>query len=127
MCRNFPNDANRIATFEGRSFNKQQLKRTLANRQTVNRDWVIYSPSQKSMFCFVTAHENSKNYVLNELAYKQRAKDTYALTIDSRITIYTEIEKKYWRSILERVVAVKKFWNREGYPSAVVDFKTEIF
>lgn len=144
LCRNFPNDANTIATFEGRNFNKQHLKRTLANGQTVDRDWVIYSPSKNSLLCFVCrllrstkssdvfvtpgliqfhniirdlkAYENSKNHVLNELAYKQRAKEIDTLTLDTSITIKTEIEKKYWRSILKRVVAVIKFLGSRGQP-----------
>lgn len=52
LCRNFDLNTKIIAKNQDRTFTAQQLKRTHANGEAVERDWVIYSPSENSIFCF---------------------------------------------------------------------------
>lgn len=59
-------------------------------------------------------HENSKNHILSELAYKNRSKEIGTLTLDTSIALQSEIDKKYWRSVLERVIAVIKHLGSRG-------------
>lgn len=120
------------------------MKRTLANGQVVDRYWMLYSPSQNSIFCFVCRlfgshdttnvfvtiglsnfhnitrdiqqHESSKNHSLNELAYKGRCRESKVHTIDDSILNQSEIEREYWKSILKRIVVVIKFLGSRGLP-----------
>lgn len=120
------------------------MKRTLANGEIVDRNWVLYSPSKNSIFCFVCrlfgtihsndifgtagfcdfhniqrafkAHEQSKIHIENELAYKARSKETNTLTVDTSVLNQTETERQYWKSILKRIVTVIKFLGSRGLP-----------
>lgn len=53
LCRNIDINSKFIAKNQDRAFTVQHLKRTLANDEVVDRNWVIYSPSKNSIFCFV--------------------------------------------------------------------------
>lgn len=118
------------------------MKRILANGEIVQRDWVLYSPSNNSIFCFVCRlfgphaandsfatvgftnfhniirafklHENSKQHGLNELKYKERSKQKNARTLDTCILNQSQMEREYWKSIFQRIVAVIKFLGSRG-------------
>lgn len=117
-CKNFPKNTDTIGKCDGRSFTKQHLQRTLANGQTVDRNWMIYSPSKNTIFCFVCRlfgssessdmfatsglshfhninrdlkmHENSRTHILNELAYKTRSNEIKNLRLDDSFINHSE-------------------------------------
>lgn len=97
------------------------MQRELANKTTVERDWVVFSPSMQSLFCFacrlfgvnlaenevfatkgfndwanshrsIKAHENSQKHKHNYLTYRRRAKQFN--TIESSIESAEEAESK---------------------------------
>lgn len=142
LCRNIDNNSKFIAKNQDRAFTVQHLKRTLANGEVVDRNWVIYSPSKNSIFCFVCRlfgkandaapdifasvglssfyniprdlkrHETSSYHCLNDLAYKARQKESN--TIDACVINQSQIEMDYWRAILKRIVSVIKFLGARG-------------
>lgn len=126
-----------------RHFSVSYLKRTLPNGAVVDRDWAIFSPSLQSVLCFTcklfgtadqnievfrttgfndwkncsrgfAQHENSKNHINNYLAYRTRAKET--TTLDAEFLKQQQIEMKYWREVLRRIVSVIKFLASRGLP-----------
>lgn len=140
MCRNISENTKSIAKIQDRSFHLHHLKRTLANGEVVERNWVLYSPSKNSVYCFMCrlfgssistdsfsttglcnfhnilrdfkAHENSKGHIYSEIAYKERLKQ--ARTLDACILNQSESEKDYWKAILHRIVAVIRFLGSRG-------------
>jgi hypothetical protein len=116
------------------------LRRDLANGTKVDRDWIVYSPSKDSIFCFacrlfgshaetdvfgivgfndwknsarsVKTHEHSKNHIDNYLAYRRRSKQLS--TIESSFVSAEETEMDYWRQILNRIVSTVKFLGARG-------------
>lgn len=146
LCRNIPKNSSIIAKNQGRNFTAQHLKRELANGEVVDRNWVVYSPSKNSIFCFMCRlfqtsasaasdvfatngftdfhntqrafqrHENAKSHALCELTYKTRSKESNTRTLDTSIMNQSEKEMEYWRSILKRIVAVIKFLGSRGLP-----------
>lgn len=125
---------------DDRKFSTKYLKRTLANGSTIDRDWLLYSPSQEAIFCFVCclfapptqndlfisngfndwkhtlraiqSHELSKNHLLNDITYKQRMK--YEISIDTSFENMNQNELTYWRKVLLRIVEVIKFLGSRG-------------
>lgn len=145
-CQNFDVNFKQFPNKENRCFSLNYVKRLLANGNLVDRDWIVYSPSQHAVFCFVcrlfgsginrakeyalvgfndwknasrgfSTHEKSKQHLLNDLAYRTRSKQVNAaVSLDSSFTTQTEIEMEYWRKVLQRVVSVVKFLGRRGLP-----------
>lgn len=98
----------------------------------INREYLIYSPSQGSLcygpcklFCptssqfidsgfsnwkhssqWVEEYENSHAHFDSVLTFKQR--DTEMWTVDNQFKSQVEDEIKYWRAVLHRVVVVIK-------------------
>lgn len=125
---------------DGRQFTTHHLKRTLANGSTIDRDWLLYSPSQKAIFCFtcrlmntpgqnemfssigfndwkhtsraIKHHELSQKHLQNNIDYNQRIKQE--ISIDKSFVNSYEIEKDYWRKVLLRIVEVIKFLGSRG-------------
>lgn len=123
---------------DGRQFSTHYLKRTLTNGSTIDRDWLLYSPSRKSILCFVCclfgtpnepfnssgfndwkhtsraihSHELSKNHLLNDITYKQRMK--HENSIDESFENTDQNEMIYWRKVLLRIVEVIKFLGSRG-------------
>lgn len=140
-CRNFETQFR--ASVTGRRFSTFHLRRELAGGSKVERDWLVFSPSTESIFCFVCRlfgdhssnetsvfatvgfndwkhsgrsikmHEHSKNHLSNYLAYRRRAKQLES--IDDSFKSSVEIEMDYWRHILGRLVSVVKFSDQEDY------------
>lgn len=141
-CQNF--DAQFRASPTGRRFSTFHLQRELANGSKVKRDWIVYSPSKESIFCFVCrlfseqhfndtdifasvgfndwkhsarsikSHEHSKIHQMNYLSFRRRAKQLE--TIENSFKSSIEIEMEYWRGILKRIVSVVKFLGSRGLP-----------
>lgn len=142
LCRNIANNSKIIAKINDRSFTTNHLKRTLANGEQVDRNWVIFSPSKNSIFCFMchlfgtsnTAdlfatdgfvdfrnitrsfkkHENSKYHFTSEMAYKTRSNQLNILTLDTSVSNQSASDMEYWKSILKRIMAVVKFLGARG-------------
>ncbi|XP_050508056.1 zinc finger MYM-type protein 1-like [Diabrotica virgifera virgifera] len=111
---------------------KWLFDRKLANGEIVNRDFLIYSPSLGSLFCGpcklfsststqftengfsdwkhasarIKEHENSHVHYNSVIVYKQRAEA--AGRIDKLLQNQVEEEIRYWKAVLQRVVAVIK-------------------
>lgn len=124
-----------------RYFSAAYAKRNLPNGTTVERDWLIFSPKLGAVLCFVCklfgtpnqniesfttsgyndwkhykrdfeAHERSKFHMQNYLAYRTRAKENS--TLDLQLFKQEQIELKYWRDVLHRIVSVIKFLASRG-------------
>lgn len=116
------------------------MKRTLTNGSTVDREWIVFSPSRQSIFCFVCllfgrysdktvfnsdgfndwknasraikSHELSKNHLLSDVTFKERSKRESS--IDTTFDNSVENEMSYWRKVLYRIVEVIKFLGARG-------------
>ncbi|KAL7870428.1 hypothetical protein SRHO_G00079250 [Serrasalmus rhombeus] len=105
-------------------------------RQTVTRQWLLYSPSTGCVYCFacklfsskhntfvhgfsdwkhserIGEHEGSVEHRACMLALYNRSRGT--ATIDSDIVKQIDAERQYWREVLKRVVAVIQFLGERG-------------
>lgn len=124
-----------------RSFYPSLFQRQLCNGEFVNREWLLYSPSKGSVYCFVcrlfstkeskfssgcgysdwkhaatriAEHETSPEHNKCMLTYCSRHKK--AGRLDTAMTIQFENEQKYWRNVLQRIVAVVRFLCSRGLP-----------
>lgn len=125
---------------DGRQFSTFHLKRKLKNGSTIERDWLLYSPSRKSIFCFVCRlfgapeqsesfnssgfndwvhtsraiekHELSNSHLSNDITYKDRIK--HETFIDQSFETSKQNELIYWRKVLLRIVEVIKFLGSRG-------------
>lgn len=142
-CQNFDADFNLFLNKDSRHFTLSHLNRTLANGSVVKRDWVVFSPALEAVLCFpcklfgnesqqqqaftkdgfkdwkncgrsFKIHENSKNHIENCVSYRTRAKSIN--TIDASYHKHRQVEMKYWREVLLRVVSVIKFLASRGLP-----------
>lgn len=126
---------------EKRHFSTCHLKRTLTNGEVVTRDWIIYSPSEKAIFCFICRllgkhpsndkygtcgfkdwknisrsikqHEISEAHFANNMAYAKRLKQSSSIIKKSFRNEKLQ-EMDYWRNVLKRVAAVIKFLGSRG-------------
>lgn len=117
------------------------LKRKLPNGTIVDRDWVVFSPSEGSVYCFFcklygtslsqnepfqtngfkdwknynrafSQHECSKQDLKNSLDYRTFA--TNDNTLDKHFENQAQLEMQYWRKVLQRVASVVKFMASRG-------------
>ncbi|XP_065664586.1 zinc finger MYM-type protein 1-like [Hydra vulgaris] len=115
-------------------------KRELHNGEFVNREWLLYSPSTGSVFCFaytlfsskhsnfsttglddwknalkcISGHENGSEHHKNMLTYSSRQRESGQL--DSVLLKQLHNEQLYWQNVLKRIVAVVKFLSSRGLP-----------
>lgn len=131
-------DGNKSVT---RYFNKALFIRKLKNNESVERKWLLYSPSKKSVFCFscslfnpsdvnlcspsgcndwkhinhiILAHENSPAHRQSMMTYLARSKAVGR--VDIELLSQHQKEVGYWRNVLQRIVAVVKFLASRGLP-----------
>lgn len=122
-----------------RSLTKDIFKRKLANGETQERKYLIFSPSKKMLFCIpcrlfggtsklategyndwsnvskvVGHHENSHEHNQCQITFYTRS--TTLARIDSKLKIQIENEINYWRSVLRYVIAVIKKLSSRGLP-----------
>ena len=114
------------------------LQCQLPNKQSVSRDWMVYSPSTGMVYCFackclagagqpnaftsgysdwkhpdrVIAHEKSASHHECMLALFRRSRN--AGTVDVVLRQQNDDAAKYWREVLRRIVAVIKFLSVRG-------------
>nr|XP_042894988.1 zinc finger MYM-type protein 1-like [Parasteatoda tepidariorum]XP_042895119.1 zinc finger MYM-type protein 1-like [Parasteatoda tepidariorum]XP_042899228.1 zinc finger MYM-type protein 1-like [Parasteatoda tepidariorum]XP_042901855.1 zinc finger MYM-type protein 1-like [Parasteatoda tepidariorum]XP_042906919.1 zinc finger MYM-type protein 1-like [Parasteatoda tepidariorum]XP_042909334.1 zinc finger MYM-type protein 1-like [Parasteatoda tepidariorum] len=131
-------DGNKLVT---RYFNKALFIRKLKNNESVERKWLLYSPSKCSVFCFscclfnptdvnlcsrngcndwkhinhiILTHENSPAHKQSMMTYLARSKAVGRVDIDLLSQHQKEVD--YWRNVLKRIVAVVKFLASRGLP-----------
>jgi len=121
-----------------RYLSKASFRRELLNGQVVNREWLIYSPSQGNVYCFacrlfsnadvafstsgfndwkhasdaISKHECSAEHRNCMSIYCTRHKQTGR--IDSELMRQFQQEQTYWQQVLERLVAVIKYLATRG-------------
>jgi hypothetical protein len=123
-----------------RVLSSEHFRRRKVNGETVQREWLIYSPTTGSVFCvpcklysnstqaLATAgfsdwknagarfkdHENSADH--RACVVKHTVRATQQARIDYRLVVEQDRERKYWRNVLHRVIAVVKFLAERGLP-----------
>lgn len=115
------------------------FQRKLANNEIINRDYLVYSESQGTLFCapctlfggtsdlagprgfsnwkhpeLIATHENSSRHRDCVLSLKNRS--SILTRIDGKLFSQLENEVQYWRNVLQRVVAVVKKLSSRGLP-----------
>lgn len=141
-CQNFGCNFKTMRNEENRCFSLAFMKRTLVNGDIVERDWLVFSLSEQSVFCFMCRlfekpikakefvnigfkdwknatrrfkyHENSAQHHNNNLTHFMRSKHTQTKTLDSSFIIQFEREGEYWRKVLQRIITTVKFLYRRG-------------
>ena len=132
-CQNYDGDfaaSERQFKDQSRKFSKHLLFRKHLSGDEIAREWIVYSPSTGSIFCFICVlfgdkhittpfsgtgfsdwkhassrlidHENSVAHPSAQVAYSSQRQ------VCGRIQL--EAEKRYWHDILKRVVAVIKIF-----------------
>lgn len=131
-------NGNKLVT---RYFNKTLFIRKLKNNESVERKWLLYSPSKRSVFCFscclfnptdvnlcsrngcndwkhinhiILTHENSPAHKQSMMTYLARSKAVGRVDVD--LLSQHQKEVNYWRNVLKRIVAVVKFLASRGLP-----------
>ncbi|XP_070407799.1 uncharacterized protein [Nothobranchius furzeri] len=123
-----------------RSLTNDLLHCRLPNNQIVPREWLLYSPSTGSVYCYackllssqkhafisgfcdwkhperVSDHEKSPEHRQNMLSLLHRSK--YACRVDASLARQCESEQQYWKEVLRRVGAVVKFLGARGQRTA---------
>lgn len=113
----------------------------MANGESHERDWVIYSPSLQAVLCFqcklfgaenqniesfrtsgfndwknynraFKTHEQSQHHIQNCVSYRNQANETNML--DAQFRRQEQIEVKYWHEVLQKIVSVVKFLASRG-------------
>ncbi|XP_067625649.1 zinc finger MYM-type protein 5-like [Eurosta solidaginis] len=124
-----------------RYFNKSLFIRKLKNNESVERKWLLFSPSKNSVFCFscslfnssdlnlcsssgcsdwkhinhiILAHENNPAHRRSMITYLARSKAVGRVDIDLISQHQKEVD--YWKNVLKRIVAVVKFLTSRGLP-----------
>ena len=125
-----------------RFFSKTHFNRKLSNGECVSREWLCYSPSASSVFCFackifgenkdksafvsggysdwkhagdrIAEHESSDIHRKAMIAYINQAADCG--TVDSELKKQFNEECQYWTQVLQRVVTVVKYLAERGLP-----------
>lgn len=122
-----------------RTCSKNNFFRYKKNGELVSREWLVYSPSVKAVFCYVCklyggsndqalckdgfsdwrnivkrlqSHENSEFHRRCMFSFSSRSKSSNR--IDNNLVEQFENECEYWRKILFRVVAVIKYISLRG-------------
>lgn len=114
------------------------FKRKLLNGNVVKREYLVYSPSQGSLYCApcmlfgglsgfasksgfndwihavqrISEHENSSSHRDCAITFKTRANELSR--IDKKLVTVFEQEVQYWRNVLQRVISVLKKLSSRG-------------
>lgn len=141
-----------------RYLNKNLFQLVLDNGEIIQRDWMVYSKSKGSVFCFkckLFTQQNTQffdddgfnDWKNATAAASQRENNTKPGGHKDACTTWTnlknasaridhlhisqhEIEVKYWREVLKRVVATVKFLSSRGLAFSgdyIIYYKVEIY
>ncbi|XP_048084498.1 zinc finger MYM-type protein 5-like [Alosa alosa] len=118
---------------DGRSCHHHYFKKTLVSGEKMARSWLIFSMENNSLFCFccklfskrnihlissglsdwkhassyLTSHENSPEHLNCMKAWKELAvRLRSGKTIDKQEMALLEAERKRWRAVLTRLIAI---------------------
>ena len=123
---------------KNRSLQKSLFNRTLKNGEVIDREWLLYSPSTGSVFCFVCRlfskrisqfgtsgiddwrngtkrikeHEDGSEHKEGLITYSQRK--TSIGCIDDKLMQQFDAENSYWKNLLHRLIIVIKFIATRG-------------
>lgn len=123
-----------------RNLTRNVFTRKLTNGECVERKWLLYSPSKKSVYCYccrlfnnttgnnlsssngykdwkhisnlLMEHENSLQHRQSMMNYVARSKTTGR--VDSGLLSQYNAQVNYWKNVLKRIVAVVKFLASRG-------------
>ncbi|XP_065650555.1 zinc finger MYM-type protein 5-like [Hydra vulgaris] len=130
-----------------RFLNSSVFKWVLPNGDTVNRDWLVYSPAKTCVFCFpcilfssdrsqlsgsgfkdlkkmtqyLKSHEISAKHIQSVLTLCQ--KSVAAGRVDERLHNNMLEQRNYWRNVLSCCVATITFLCERGLPLCEVAMK----
>ncbi len=116
-----------VESMKTRCLSNNVFKRELRNGECVKREWLLYSPTQGRLYCFVcrllskkespfatsgfndwkhsnviVEHENGEEHRKCTTAYLIRHKETGS--VDSLLLEQHRSEQEYWHKVLARVV-----------------------
>lgn len=126
---------------DGRKFTDNYYYRNLSNGEKINRDWLVYSISKDSVYCFcckifgktvsslsdlngfsdwqhlsltLKRHETSVSHNENVKSWVQLNNMLQTKTTVNQMQLrLLESEKKHWCDVIERIIAVIKFLSRQ--------------
>lgn len=126
----------------GRTFSVTHYKKIMSNGEIVDGEWLIYSKTMDRVYCFVCklfeatlntslpnigyddwgppshllkTHERNKNHYVNITKYFElKNRISSSQTIDNTFLAIFEIEKRHWRNVLTRIIAVIKFLTKHS-------------
>ena len=121
-----------------RSLTNDIFECALHNGEKVTREWLVYSPSTGNVFCFpcmlfslkknqlvsgfsdwkhperLLDHEKSCQHSECMLTFHHRSVTGGKGAINAELVQQLEGEKRYWREVLKRVIAVIQFLSERG-------------
>ncbi|XP_063910511.1 zinc finger MYM-type protein 1-like [Zophobas morio] len=98
-----------------RSFKESYFYRVMANGETVKREWLIYSGTTGSVYCYIC-----KLFAKTKTAISLHGIKAGAVCpmrqgrIDEKLASQMNAERQYWRDILKRIVATVRFLATNG-------------
>ncbi|KAF0748928.1 zinc finger MYM-type protein 1-like [Aphis craccivora] len=126
----------------GRKFSIAHYSKTMSNGEIVDRMWLVYSKTADRVFCFVCklfeptlntslanvgcddwghlshllkCHERNKHHYINIKKWIE-LKNRFSLsqTIDKEFLAAFDKEKRHWRGVLTRIIAVIKYLTKHS-------------
>ena len=134
-------ESKRFYKNQTRHCSKSLFVATKINGETYTREWLLYSPKQGKLYCFVCklfsrctpkttpsalastgfddwshpqvikSHENSQSHMNCMLTYLTRKRGQ---TLTSNLEEQIQAEQDYWRHVLHRVIAAISFLSERG-------------
>lgn len=123
-----------------RKFQMSNFYRKMSNGEMVKRDWLVYSGTTGRVYCYVcklfstsvsktvftsdglqdwkniqkrlSEHENSKDHRTCMCCLLSRSK--IAGRVDTHLEMQYEVERRYWREVLRRIVSTVKLLSTRG-------------
>lgn len=125
-----------------RKFTVANYKTKLPNREEINREWLVYSKSKNSIFCFVCKlfsneiislsgsegysdwqnmstflrhHEKSPSHIKSSLSHRELVQRLrLGKTIDEENQRIIKSETEHWHEVLKRILSVIQFLGSQG-------------
>lgn len=138
ICDSFPESV-RVYTDKSRYLSKEFFYVITRNGEKIKRDWMVYSKSKRTVFCFVCLlistrennfssedgfndwknatravcdHENGPYH--RDASIVWVARKGKSCRLDNELLSQIETECKYWKSVLHRIIVTIKFLSSRG-------------